>query len=183
MHTEIDSKKNTVQSQLPSNSAQQQKQPQQLVQPQEQQILNENDSNQFDLIKLKTELSKKIATSLKSHGANQLIITEFERDVDKYVIISIQETGVSGLIRCIICVDEKNKKITPKKVYCKCDKIEPYWVTSNFSTHLQNVHRLNFQAANTKREKNVAQCSDSSEIDANTNSTMQIVFPDLSETR
>lgn len=126
------------------------------------------DPVQFDVIKLKSDLTEKIIACLKSYGADQLINTELEKVVDDECInVTFEEAGVYGSINCVICTEKKVKKTKPKRVFYNLDS--NHWVVSNFAKHLKS-HGLNLQESNVKKESSTEQTDDTQKNEPTTQS-------------
>lgn len=105
---------------------------------------------------LKRSLFEKVYACLERYSAFKLVETKSldENTVD----VKIAHNRTYGKVVCIICRDlHPEKKIKPKSVYYhESDeyKESSYWVISNFTAHLSNVHQLQPEKIDMNERKN-----------------------------
>lgn len=95
-----------------------------------------NESEPEQLSQIEAELFEKILQCMKSYNVDEIVSLQ---NVTKNIVsVSSQKDHIYGLVNCLICERNVNKtKIKPKKV-----SYHDGWIVSNFTTHLQNVHKL-----------------------------------------
>lgn len=98
--------------------------------------------------KLTSELMQRVIDCVSQYGAENFCV------VDETVDVQIKKgVGISGLIRCEICMAEKKKKSKPKRVYYNDSSEWPCWILSNFTKHLKTVHKLKPCTSNSRKTK------------------------------
>lgn len=84
---------------------------------------------------LRTSLFQKVIECLELFNVNEMV--NLENISENIVSVSTHNNQIVGDIYCILCADGK-KKSRPKRVSYN----SKYWIPSNFTTHLKNVHKL-----------------------------------------
>lgn len=102
------------------------------------------------LQKLETVLFEKIWDCLKTFKVEQIVDLE---TVDQNIVSVFTENGrIYGNVYCVICANGSNlRKQTPKRVQYYSNNGKQYWVPSNFTSHLKNIHKLSGEKCRAKK--------------------------------
>lgn len=115
--------------------------------------ISENDHN-----KLKSQLLKRVISSMYSHEAELFFDADLNSIVNENAVdVRIKkEVGIFGSVRCLICDIDGKKKSKPKQVHYSTSSDWPCWVLENFNKHLRTVHKLQYnKSRKQKQEKKV----------------------------
>lgn len=90
---------------------------------------------------LKSSLFAKVIEILKQYKVDKEVnINDISSNT---VSVVVKNNQIYGDIHCVLCQnDSKENKQNPKRISYKCMNGYKFWIPSNFTTHLKNIHGL-----------------------------------------
>lgn len=133
---------------------------------------NSSNLNSSDCV-LTNELYKKVINCLNTYGVD---VTGCEKNM-----VKVDSSGAYGNIKCILCDDSNEKENTKRVTYYQPANRTAYWVLSNFTKHLEKIHKLNTTRTKKTNKKLKTNADSNEHCDGDSCNETHVEFP-LSET-